>query len=178
LEVTDEIIMQQVKEGNLQEMAVLFERYHVRLFNFFLKHTGNRNVSQDLTQNLFYRIIKYRATFRESNSFKSWIYQMARNVHIDYCKQNRKQNEKFALVDDHNENVPDHEDSFTEDDYGRLDKALAKLDDNQREVLILSKYQGMKYEEISKINNMSVAAIKVQVHRAIKQLRTLYFKHA
>ncbi|NJK98510.1 MAG: RNA polymerase sigma factor [Bacteroidales bacterium] len=170
--------MQQVKDGNLREMAELFERYHVKLYNFFLKLTGDRNISQDLTQNLFYRLIKYRHTFREGYSFKSWIYQMARNIHIDYCKQYRKQAGNFKLVEEHDEHIPEPEEIFTEDDFGKLDKALLQLGDEQREIIILSRFQGLKYEEISKINNMSVAAIKVQVHRAIKQLKSLYFKHA
>ena len=175
---SDEIIMQRVKEGNLQEMAVLFERYHVRLFNFFLKHTADRNVSQDLTQNLFYRVMKYRSSFKEENSFKSWVYQMARNVHFDYCKNNQKQSERFTTVENYNEESSAIDDAFSEEDFDRLDVALSGLGSDQREIIILSRYQGLKYEEISKITNMSVSAIKVQVHRTIKQLRSLYFKHA
>ncbi len=168
--------MQRVKEGNLQELATLFERYHVRLFNFFLKLTGDRNLSQDLTQNLFYRILKYRSSFKEGNSFKSWIYQMARNIHYDYCREHQKQNEHFTGVGSHSEEVSDATDAFSQEDFDRLDTALSKLESGQREIIILSRYQGLKYEEISKITDLSVPAIKVQVHRAIKQLRALYFK--
>lgn len=168
--------MQRVKEGNLQELATLFERYHVRMFNFFLKLSGDRNLSQDLTQNLFYRILKYKSSFKEGNSFKSWIFKMARNIYYDYCRDHQKQNDHFTGVENHNEEVSDTSDEFTQEDYDRLDSALSKLDTGQREIIILSRYQGLKYEEISKITDMSVAAIKVQVHRAIKQLRTLYFK--
>lgn len=168
--------MKRVKEGNLQELATLFERYHLRMFNFFLKLSGDRNLSQDLTQNLFYRILKYRSSFKEGNSFKSWIFKMARNIYYDYCRDHQKQNDNFTGVENHNEEVSDASDEFTQEDYDRLDSALSKLDTGQREIIILSRYQGLKYEEISKITDMSVAAIKVQVHRAIKQLRTLYFK--
>ena len=59
-DIPDEIIMKRVKDGNLAEMSVLFERYHLRLYNFFLKLTRNRDISHDLTQNLFYRMIKYK----------------------------------------------------------------------------------------------------------------------
>ncbi len=168
--------MQRVKEGNLQELATLFERYHVRMFNFFLKLSGDRVLSQDFTQNLFYRILKYRSSFKEGNSFKSWIYQMARNIYYDYCREHQKQNDHFTQVESFNDEVADTFDTFSQDDYDRLDTALAKLENGQREIIILSRYQGLKYEEISKITDLSVAAIKVQVHRAIKQLRTLYFK--
>lgn len=167
--------MHRVKEGQLKELAILFERYHVRLFNFFLKHTADKEVSQDLTQNLFYRVLKYRSSYKEESSFKSWLYQMARNVQNDYYMKSRKEKERFYRVEEHEKNIAEDAEAFTEDDYGRLDSALAKLDDSQREILILSRYQGLKYEEISKITNASVSAIKVQVHRAIKQLRSLYF---
>lgn len=168
--------MQKVKEGNLQEMSVLFERYHVRLYNFFLKLTGDKQVSQDLTQNLFYRILKYRHTYKADNSFKSWIYQMGRNVHIDFCKQHQKRSNRFLNVENYSDDISDEDDSYTEDDFERFEKAFSKLNNEQKEIIVLSRYQGLKYEEISKINNLSVAAIKVQMHRAIKQLRTIYFK--
>jgi len=53
---------------------------------------------------------------------------------------------------------------------------MAQLSPTQREILVLSRYQGLKYEEISKIKEISVPAIKVQVYRALRQLRNLYFK--
>lgn len=91
--------MQRVKEGNLAEMSVLFERYHLRLYNFFFRLTMNKDISQDLTQNLFYRMIKYKHTFKNEHTFKSWIYQMARNLHTDYCKQQKKSQELFMKTD-------------------------------------------------------------------------------
>jgi RNA polymerase sigma-70 factor (ECF subfamily) len=65
---------------------------------------------------------------------------------------------------------------YTEDQYQQLDDAMSKLSAEQREILVLSRYQGLKYEEISRIKEISVAAIKVQVYRALKQLRSHYFK--
>ena len=57
----------------------------------------------------------------------------------------------------------------------KLDKALLQLAPAQREIILLSRYQGLKYEEISKILDVSVPSIKVQVLRAIKQLKGIYF---
>jgi RNA polymerase sigma factor (sigma-70 family) len=175
-EVSDEILMSRVKQGNLPELSGLFERYHVKLYNFFLKLTLDKAVSQDLTQNLFYRVIKYRQTYKEENSFKSWIYQMARNVHIDYRKQQKRVSDRFENVEDYDENVTDTKATFDEEEFERLDKALSKLNPEQQEIIVLSRYQGLKYEEISKIQESTVANIKVQMHRAIKQLREIYFK--
>jgi len=62
---SDETIMQNIKNGELAGMSVLFERYHLRLFNFFLKMGLKREISQDLTQNLFYRLLKYRNSYKD-----------------------------------------------------------------------------------------------------------------
>ena len=175
-EISDEILMNRVKQGDLPEMSGLFERYHVKMYNFFLKLTFDKAVSHDLTQNLFYRIIKYRHTFKDDNSFKSWIYQMARNVHVDYRKQNKRMSDRFENVEEYNEDISEYSVTFSEEEYEHLDKALSKLHPDQLEIIVLSRYQGLKYEEISKIQNSSVANIKVQMHRAIKQLREIYFK--
>jgi RNA polymerase sigma factor (sigma-70 family) len=175
-ELEDEILMQHVKDGNLSEMSVLFERYNVRLYNYFLKLTRNKLISQDLTQNLFYRMIRYRSSYKNEYSVKSWIYQMARNLHIDYCKEEKRSGELFMNTDNYPVDVSDENEGFPEDDYERLERSFASLSNEQRELLILSRYQGLKYEEISPIVNQSVPAIKVAVHRAIRQLRGIYFK--
>jgi RNA polymerase sigma factor (sigma-70 family) len=175
-EIKDETIMLRVKEGALADLATLFDRYHVRIYNFFLKLTFDREISQDLTQNLFYRIIKYRQTFEgKENSFKPWIYQMARNIHADHFRQQKKNNERVKRMNNNHDNISESKNSFNEDDFVRLEDALLKLRPEQREILVLSRYQGMKYDEISKIKNLSVPAIKVQVHRTLKELRKIYF---
>jgi RNA polymerase sigma-70 factor (ECF subfamily) len=174
--IPDETIMLNVKNGNLTEMSVLFERYHLRLYNFFRKMGLNRDVSQDLTQNLFYRMIKYRQSFKNGSTVKSWIYQIARNLHADYCRKQKSNDELFMVTETYPADVTDETDNFMEDDFERLDRALSKLSDTQKEIIVLSRYQGLKYGEISAIINQSVPAIKVAMHRAIKQLRSIYLK--
>ncbi len=172
----DEIIMQHVRNGNLTEMSVLFERYHVRIYNFFLKLGVKSYISQDLAQNLFYRMIKYRQTYKDGSSVKSWIFQIARNLHIDYRKQQKKSEDLLIVTDTYPTEVIDEGDGYTSEEYERLENAFSALNDDQKEILVLSRYQGLKYEEISSITHQSVPAIKVAMHRAIKQLRGIYFK--
>lgn len=173
---TDEMVMMNVKNGKLSEMTILFERYHLRLYNFFLKMGLGNDVSQDLTQNLFYRMMKYRNSYRNGSSVKSWIYQIARNLHMDYRKQQKKNDELFLQSENYPSDQAEESAGFAEDDYERLGRAFLELSDSQREIIILSRYQGLKYSEISGIINQSVPAIKVAVHRAIKHLRVIYLK--
>lgn len=186
-----------VKEGRLSELTELFERYHIKLYNFFLRLTQERSTSQDLTQNLFYRVIKYRESFQPGNgNFRSWIYRMARNVYADFCRQTQKIPDRPLGRADISDTEAEagqggHElmggdamgsgmtgsggERWSEDHYERLDKALSALQPEQREIIVLSRFQGLKYEEIARIKEISVTAIKVQMHRAIRKLRHLYF---
>ncbi len=175
-DIPDEIIMQHVKDGNLAEMSVLFERYHLRLYNFFLKLTRNKEISQDLTQNLFYRMIKYKNTYKNDLKFTSWMYQIARNLHLDHIKDESRSEELFLKTDSYPADTVDDNNGFPEEVYTRLEHAFSELSNEQKEIIVLARYQGLKYEEISLITNQSVPAIKVAMHRAIKRLRGIYFK--
>ncbi len=176
-ELTDEKIMYRIKDGQLPELTQLFDRYSMPVYNFFLKLTMDAGASEDLVQTLFYRIIRYRQSFNAgAGSFKSWMYQMARNLHADHCRQKLRVAELMTNVDEYPENVAEKQEGFKEHDFEKLNKALAGLGPVDRELIVLSRYEGLKYAEIAKMKDMSLSAVKVQIHRALKELRILYFK--
>lgn len=171
--------MLKVKAGDLDKMGLLFERYHRVLFGFLYHSTNHRATSEDLVQTVFYRMLKYRHTFSGEGEFRTWMYHLARNVLNDEFKKNNRirYQENFAEISDKQntendlgENIEDSESTEI------LQKSLSKLSIEYREVLILSRYQELSYQEISEILNISEANVKVRVHRAIKELRNIYFK--
>ena len=84
---TDQQLMLQVKGGDVGRLAELFERHHVRIYHFCYRMTGNEATSQDLVQEVFMRVLKYRETFRDDSSFLPWLYRMARNASIDHFRR-------------------------------------------------------------------------------------------
>jgi RNA polymerase sigma factor (sigma-70 family) len=175
--MTDEMIMEAVKHGNLQQASLLFERYNKRIFNFLARMTLDRTLAEDLTQNVFLRIIKYRNSYREGARFQSWIYQVARNVFSDHYQANKNKFSDFVDVEKVSDHMPDSGESELLDERERLlHQSMAKLGAEQRELLILTRFQQMKYEEVALIMDTSVANIKVKVHRAIAKLREHYFE--
>lgn len=172
--MTDELLMEAVKNGDLQQASLLFDRYHKRLFNFLAKMTMERTIAEDLTQNVFLRMLKYRNSYREGAKFQSWIYQMARNVFVDHYQESKNKNGFVKM-----ETLPDTMDEDyqdTEQQERLLHQSLERLPDEQRELLVLTRFQHMKYEEVAEIMNTTVANIKVKVHRAINKLREHYFE--
>jgi len=176
-ELTDEKIMYQVKDGQLPELKQLFDRYNMPVYNFFLRLTMDAGTSEDLVQNLFYRILRYRHSFNAATgSFKSWMYQMARNLHADHCREKLRLTAVMSSVGDYPADVAEKQEGYKEQDFEKLKKALTGLGAVDRELIVLSRYEGLKYAEIAKMKGMSLSAVKVQVHRALKELRVLYFK--
>lgn len=169
--MTDEQAMQSVKAGDLDKAAILFERYKHRLFNFFLKFSGDEAASQDMTQNTFYRMLKYRQSFNEENQFKAWIYQIARNILKDSYKEN--QTKMIDLKSARLKHDTESEPMMKNEQEQLLHQALKKLPNDQREILILSRFEELKYEEIGQILGLSVANVKVKAHRAIQKLREI-----
>ena len=174
--MTDEMIMEAVKDGDLQQASLLFERYNKRIFNFLARMTMDRDLAEDLTQNVFLRLIKYRNSYRDGLRFQSWIYQVARNVFSDHYQA---QKNKTGFVDV--EKISDHMSESdgtaeTEERERLLHRSLALLNEEQRELLVLTRFQHMKYEDVATIMDTTVANIKVKVHRAILKLREHYFE--
>ena len=167
--------MEAVKNGELQQASFLFDRYHKRIFNFLRQLSNDTMLAEDLTQNVFLRLIKYRNSYREGNRFQSWIYQMARNVFADHYQANKNKAGNHVDVEKMRDHISDTEEGPDEREQ-LLHRSMAKLSDEQRELLVLTRFQHLKYEEVAVIMNTTVANIKVKVHRAIGKLREHYFE--
>ena len=175
--MTDELIMEAVKSGDLQQASVLFERYNKRIFNFLARMTLDRAVAEDLTQNVFLRMIKYKNSYKEGNRFQSWIYQVARNVFSDHYQSVKNKRADFVDVERLGDRMAENDESERMDEQEKLlQRSMSMLNEEQRELLVLTRFQHMKYEEVAVIMNTTVANIKVKVHRAIGKLREHYFE--
>lgn len=168
--------MEWVQQGKLNYMEIIFGRYQKRLYNYFLKCTLDADESGDLTQITFIRVMKYRASFNPGRGFEVWLFQIARNLVKDHFRKMKVYRDRFDLA----ENLPEHaeEDDAREqmEQEALLHRALERLDPDKRELLVMAKFQSMKYEQIAAIREVSVSAIKVQVHRTIARLKELFFE--
>ena len=167
--------MAKVKAGRLEYLNELFSRYRKRLYNYFLKSTLEKADSDDLTQELFIRVMKYRNSYKQDHAFQVWLFQIARNMLKDHFRKMKVHKDQFNPV----EVIPEareESDATILEQEKLLHVAMKNLADEKRELLVLSKFQGMKYEQIAKIRETTVANIKVQVHRTIKELRDIYLK--
>ncbi len=169
--------MLQVKTGDIEQLGELFERYKKPLFGFFYRSTRNPSLCDDLVQNVFLRLLKYRSSFTGNGKFTTWMFGVAHNVFLDHCSKSGR----LKSIEDLNENsfISDENlanDVIEDEQIKLLNSALNKLSDEQRELLILSKYQGLKYKDIAEILNCTEGTVKVRVFRALNELKDIYLK--
>jgi RNA polymerase sigma factor (sigma-70 family) len=169
--------MQKVRAGDLDKMGLLFERYHRELFGYLYHMCGRPDVSEDIVQTVFYRMLKYRHTFTGEGSFRAWMYHLARNVLVDTAQKNKRMG--------YHHDVGDYAEKLgggmaadvslqREQDLALLREALSALSSEHREVLVMSRFQELRYEEIARILEITEGAVKVRVHRAMNELKKIY----
>lgn len=173
-ETTDSELMRQVRGGRTAALATLFERHHARLYRYCLRMTGNRASAEDLVQEIFMKILKYKATFRDDSDFVPWMFGVGRNACLGHLRRAAN-----AHVSEHDlDEIPSKDEPFEtpdQDQEGELvRRALLRLPAERREVLVLSRFEFKTYEEIAQALDCTVGAVKVRVHRAMKQLREVY----
>src|SRR3954451_4316004 len=163
--------MKLVQGGESSQLAVLFERHHAGLFRYLMQLSRNRALSEDLTQEVFFRVLKYAGTYDPGLPFSVWLYRMGRNAFYDSLRA-RSAEPLSAETLEVRSREPMPEEAFAQkQDRMFLGEALQNLSDEKREVLVLSRFHDLRYQEIAEIMKCEVRTVKVRVYRAIHELR-------
>jgi RNA polymerase sigma factor (sigma-70 family) len=175
IQFSDEALMERVRADELDCLTGLFERYQGPLFGFLARlANGDREVAQDLTQNVFMRVLRYRASYQPGQPFRAWVYQLARHVWADHYQRQRpsadlEEVEKTAA---HGRAAQAQRANY--DQQQALHEAMSLLPAAQREVLVLHRFQGFDYAEIGEQLGCTAGAARVKAHRALDALRKIY----
>lgn len=163
--------------GNLDGMRELYQRRHRSLFRFFFRLTGRQAVAEDLVQDVFVRMIRYRHTYGSGDSFEAWMYRIARNALADQRKKQRLETvppdaREFETVQS---SQPDPFETYAkQQDLALLHRAMRELPEDKRELIVLSRFQGLTYEQIGQIVGAETGTVKVRVFRAMKEMSGIY----
>jgi RNA polymerase sigma-70 factor (ECF subfamily) len=169
--VEDEELMRQVHDGAVDRLEALFDRHHGGVLRYFCHLTSNRSLSDDLAQEVFFRVLKYRHTYEAPAKFRPWLWQIARNVYLDHLRRRKPEvGLPEGAVEISAAGVTADRALERKQDVQTLRRALAAMPEEKREVLVMSRLLEWKHEEIAAVLQCEVKAVKGRVFRALQDL--------
>ncbi|HEY8484833.1 MAG TPA: RNA polymerase sigma factor [Longimicrobiales bacterium] len=174
-EETDGEVVARVRAGDREAYRILVRRYQDMLYRYALRMTGSRDTAADLVQAAFVKAYAGIRHCREPDRFGAWVFRILANACKDHLRS--RQNREVALEDSVPSSLRAPSDPLLDLERselrGLLADALRRLSDQQREAFILKHVEGRPYEEIAKLLNVSVSALKMRVHRARELLKAV-----
>lgn len=174
-------LMLRVREGDLASFTPLLERHRASVVNFVYRMVQNRAVSEELAQEVFLRVYRSRTTYAPRAKFRTWLFRIARHLTLNWIRDGKKekghQSLDEALPDGVARQLNDREPTaeeklLREAELREVREAIDLLPPKQRAAVLMHKYQGMSYSQISSTLGCSESAVKSVLFRAYETLRT------
>ncbi|MGO5094089.1 RNA polymerase sigma factor [Clostridium sp. LCP25S3_F10] len=161
----DSKLILEIKKGKIHLFHELIKKYYGKVYYYCYRHLNNKEAAQDLTQEVFMKVIKTMEGYKHYGKFENYLYVVAGNA----CKDFYKKESKYVLKE-----VEIKTNSYKEEEISKLEnkvmieEALNKLSKDQREIIILRFYQDLKIKDIAKIMNSGISITKYRLKKAIK----------
>ena len=185
-DLSDEQLMARYQNGDAKAYEVLLGRHYHPVYHFLLRYTGSRHVAEDLLQDVFLRVVRGAKDYQQRAKFTTWLYTIARNLTIDASRKGKFRrhlsldqpigNDEGGarLIDTVEDGRADGMgDRRTADTQFRvaLDGALARMNEDQREVFVLRQFQNLSFGEIAEVVKVSENTVKSRMRYALEFLR-------
>lgn len=172
--LSDQELMRVVQAGDFSPASEIYDRYSARIYNFAFRFLKNAEAAEDATQEVFVKMMKHANQFQGDAKLSTWLFSIAANWCRDYLRKadNKAKEAEDVLVTLPAPNELGPERTLEQrQDAERIQRALKALTPEQREAILLSRYQGLSYAEIAQIAGCSEGAVKTRVFRAMETLK-------
>jgi RNA polymerase sigma factor (sigma-70 family) len=169
---SDTELMRRAAASDLEALGALFDRHQPALCAFLCRFMGDAATAEDLTQEVFWKVWQYRASYDEKQQFGAWLYTIARHAALDEIRKRERQERSLPQLTDAWPEVG-FDAAVIEDlsVHAVVRDALLALPPDQRLCVVLREYEGKSHREIAEILGCSEGNARVMVHRARRALK-------
>jgi RNA polymerase sigma-70 factor (ECF subfamily) len=172
--LSDQELMRIVQAGDYSPASEIYDRYSGRIYNFAFRFLRNAEAAEDAVQEVFVKMLKHANQFHGDAKLSTWLFSITANWCRDYLRKadnkSKESDDVLVSLPAPSELAPDRNLERRENEQ-RVQRALASLTPEQREAILLSRYQGLSYAEIAQIAGCSEGAVKTRVFRAMETLK-------
>lgn len=165
----DEELMRLASEGQTHSFSIIIRRHQQALVNFFRKH-GVYSDAEDLTQETFIKLFRFRDKYEPRAKFTTFLYLMARRIYVDYLRRQERDRARVSAIAD-DVAIVESTGHASSDREARAVEMLQVLSEEMRSVVIMNIYQGLRYHEIAEALEISVGTVKTRMFYALRKLR-------
>ena len=172
--LSDQELMRIVQTGDLAPAGEIYERYSRIIYNFAARFLRNDAAADDATQEVLMKVIKHANQFKSDARLSTWILAITANWCRDFKRKHdnkRKESEAVLMALPASPKYSPERGIEHRERTDKIQDALSILSDDQRAVILLSRYQGLTYLEIAQICGCSESAVKTRVFRAMEILK-------
>ena len=189
INIDESVLVEQCRLGDSAAMERLILKYQNRIYNVILKICANADDAAELTQETFVKVIESIDGFKGKSAFYTWAFRIAVNLTLNYCSRRVKLGLRSLDAEDKeqngrarealkeflsNDSSPDPAEVAAKRELCELTvKALMKLDDAQRTVIVLRDIEGMNYAQIAEVLDIELGTVKSRLSRARSELREI-----
>lgn len=172
--LSDQELMRIVQAGDFSPAGEIYDRYGSRIYNFAYRFLRNAEAAEDAVQEVFVKMLKHASQFHGDAKLSTWLFSITANWCRDYLRKSdnkpKESEEVLMSIPASAELAPDRNLERRQNEE-RVQRALGVLTPEQREAILLSRYQGLSYAEIAQISGCSEGAVKTRVFRAMETLK-------
>lgn len=172
--LSDQELMAIVQSGDHSPASEVYDRYAARIYNFALRFLKNAEAAEDATQEVFVKMLRHANQFQGDAKLSTWLFSITANWCRDYLRKadnkSKEGDDVLVALPASPDHAPDRTLEKRENEI-RVQRALMELTPEQREAILLSRYQGLSYAEIAQISGCSEGAVKTRVFRAMETLK-------
>jgi len=184
-QLPDAILVQQYITGNENALATLIERHQSRIYGFIYSKLNDRDLSDDIFQDTFIKVIKTLKTksYNEEGKFLPWVIRISHNLIVDHYRKNKKmpmtrETETYSIFEFIKDNSSTIEGQMiTEQVEVDLKKLIEELPCDQKQVLVMRMYEDLSFKEISEQTGVSINTALGRMRYALMNLRKLIEKN-
>ncbi|MDT7827057.1 sigma-70 family RNA polymerase sigma factor [Pricia sp. S334] len=184
-QIEDSVLVSNYISGDEKSLEVLINRHNQRISSFIYSKVLDRDVTEDIFQDTFIKVIKTlkKGSYSEEGKFLPWVMRIAHNLIIDYFRKSKRM-PKFEGSDDFNifsvigDDRPNAEKQLIKDQItSDLKVLIEELPDDQKEVLVMRIYKDMSFKEISENTGVSINTALGRMRYALINLRKVIEKN-
>ena len=158
------------KDGDNECFSRLVDMYSSRCYGYFYRMTGSRDISDDLLSELFVKLVRRIDSYKDG-SFEGWLFRVASNIFHDYLRHKQREQKLIETRKKQLELGKTETKSSNAERSDQLQRHLADLDEDTRELILLRFYSQATFKEIAQMRGEPIGTTLSKLHRGVKKLR-------